>query len=254
MENWRRFLKEGEEGDLFSQVQQIIRDNKFLSHLADKITPESIKDIGNYYYVQFPGELDSDHIKKHFDESDPGSTWGISPEQVSGLILDIISKPPTKEVEERGALKFKWLNVPTGEDIGFDSVVRKDPNDPGIEDSVDLEPFGMVDRVKDWAVVAGVAKENDYDLVTQDREEYTEEDLKNNKPAFIKQELKVVSGSKMDNPTDVANVVTAKIGDVGGKPILSLMAVYPGLTPMDNAGNDLSNKKEFQKYGYYFLK
>ena len=67
LENWKSFLTEQEEPA--AQVQQILQGNQHLSHLADKVTPDTVKDLKNLYYVQFPGELGSDHIKKHFDKT-----------------------------------------------------------------------------------------------------------------------------------------------------------------------------------------
>jgi len=148
MENWKRFLKEQEEPA--AQVQQILQGNQYLSHLADKVTPDTVKDLKNLYYVQFPGELGSDHIKKHFDKSNPGSSWAVPEQKVSDLILKVLSTPPTKQVEERGTTKYKWLNIAAGAKVGHDSLKKLDPSDPSISVSTDLERFGMVDRVKDW--------------------------------------------------------------------------------------------------------
>ena len=253
LENWRKFLKEENE-EVFSQVQDIIKNNQYISHLADKITEESVKDLGNLYYVQFPNELGSKHIKRHFDKSNPGSIWGIPEEQVSQLILKALGTSPTKETEERGTKKFKWVNIPTGKEIGFDSVKKLDPNDPNISVATDLERFGMTDRVKDWNAVSGVAEQNNYELVTQEGKPYTEQHLANDVPSFIKQDIGVVPGDKMQNPTELINVITAQIGEIGGKPVLSLMTVYPGISPIDDAGNDLTDKKAFKDHGYYFIK
>tara|TARA_R110002020_G_scaffold198181_1_gene399353 strand:+ start:8824 stop:9609 length:786 start_codon:yes stop_codon:yes gene_type:complete len=255
LENWNKFLNEEDEsGSVEAQIKQVVADNRFLSHLAPQVNEKSIKDLANMYYLQFPDQFSSDHMKKHFDRSSAASIWSLPQEQVADLMLKVMQQRPTKSATERGALKHKWLNVDTGQQIGFDSLRKLDPSDPSIKMEDDLEPFGMTDRVKDWSVVSKVAKDNGYELVTQEGEPYTEQDLANNAPSFIRQELGVIPGKKEDNPTSLMNIVVAQIGDVNGKPVVSLMSTYPGHQPIDQAGNDLTNKKDFKDNGYYFIK
>ena len=261
-ENFRKFVNEEEEllevkGGmrlLRKRIKNTVAQNRFLSHLAKDVTKDTIKDAGGFYYLQFPDQLSSDHIKKHFDQGSDASTWSMPEEQVSQLMLQTMrNQKPTKSVKERGALKHKWLNIDAGQQIGFDSLKKLDPNDPSIQRKDDLDPFGMTDRVKDWNVVSSVAKENDYELVTQEGEPYTEQHLANNVPSFIKQEIGVIPGDKMENPTSLVNLIVAQIGDVNGKPVVSLMTVYPGHQPVGTGGEDLTNKKDFKDHGYYFL-
>tara|TARA_R110002020_G_scaffold299540_2_gene515191 strand:+ start:29 stop:859 length:831 start_codon:yes stop_codon:yes gene_type:complete len=269
IENWRQYLKEAEEAPVstLSQIQQFVRNIPPMAQLADTISEDHIKDLGKYIYVQFPNQLKSAHIQKHFDSNSPGSSWKISEDEVSQLIMNLISKEErTKEGQEGPAYKIKWTNVPTGKVVGFDSLIKKDPKDPSISTKVDLERFGMVDRVKDWDTVAKVVKDYEYELVTcggsidesggcaEEGEPYAPEHLQNNIPAFIKQNLGIVPGNKTQNPTKLMNVITGKLGEVNGKPVLSLITTFPGNQPVDPAtGNDLTNKKDFKKYGYYFL-
>ena len=258
LENWRRFVNEAE--DPVAEIQKIIQGDQYLSHLADQVTPETVKAFDSVYYIQFPGELQSEHLQKHFDQSSAGSTFSVSEDKVQDLILKTVSTPPHRAVEERGTKKLKWLNVKTREDIGHDTLVKRDPNDPNISMATDLETFGMVDsmisgdRVKDWSVVSGVAEQNDYELVTKEGAPYTEKDLANNVPAFIKQELGVVPGDKMQNPTKILNVITAQVGEVDEKPVLTLMSVFPGHSPVDASKKDIMDKKQFKDHGYYFLR
>ena len=254
-ENWRKYLKENEEvSDVQKQVIQIVSDNQFLSHLASQIDGDTVKDVGSMYYLQFPNQFASDHMQKHFDKSSKASIWSVPPDKVSELMLQVMQQSPTKSVTERGTLKHKWLNVDAGENIGFDSLKKLDSNDSSISMEDDLERFGMTDRVKDWNVVSKVAQDNDYELVTQDGRPYTEQDLANGEPSFIKQILGVIPGRKEDNPTRLMNVIVAQIGEVNGKPVVSLMSTYPGHQPVDQNGNDLTNKKDFKDHGYYFIK
>jgi len=291
LENWRKYLKEVEEAPVstLSQIQQFIRNIPPMAQLADTINEEHIKDLGKYYYVQFPNELESKHIKKHFDPNNPGSAWSISQEEVSQLVSNIISKvEKTKEGQEGPAYKIKWTNIPAGKHVGFDgkhvgfdSLIKKDPKDPSISNKVDLERFGMVDamidgkREKDWNLLAKVINDPNtegynpdnpsYELVTcggntnesgdcdEPGEPYGPEHLQNDIPAYIKQDLGVVPGDKKQNPTKLMNVITGKLGDIDGKPVLSLITTFPGNQPVDDGGNDITNKKDYKKHGYYFL-
>jgi len=290
MENWNKYLKENEivEGQprrrkkaLKNQVIDIISASPYLKHLAKKVQSRGIKDTGNFYYVSFPGELrKSPHIKKHFDKNNPGSVWNISEDDVENLILRAMDTPPSKQLEFRGSQRFKWLNVPAGQQIGYDSVKKMNPNDPGISFKDELEHFGMADRVKEWGGceedeetgemrctgVNGVAIQNNYELVTcgggfdkktkkctQEGEPYTEQHLANNAPAFLKQNIAMAKGNKLQNPTELYNVVAVQVGEIEGKPLLTLMTVYPGMQPLDDKGNDLMDKKQFKDHGYYFV-
>jgi hypothetical protein len=246
-------LNEEEVGNksLLEQIKDLLKANKFLADKADFITEEMVKDEGNSIYLQFPNELDSPHIKKHFDKSGPASAWSISKESVSDLILKTIKTKPTKSVQEGPTFKYKWLNVNSGKNIGFDSLKKVSEK---VEQVVDLEPFGMVDRVKDWNQISKVVSDNNYELVTKNEQPYTEEDLNNNEPAFIKQNIGVIYGDKTENPTSIFNLILAKIGEVNNKPVLTLMTVFPGINPVDNSGNDITNKKDLIKHGYALIK
>tara|TARA_A100001515_G_scaffold864_1_gene813 strand:- start:62 stop:826 length:765 start_codon:yes stop_codon:yes gene_type:complete len=253
MENWNRFINEDVEQPV-EKIKQIVSNNVYLKHLVPEINEKTIKDLGNIYYLQFPDELNSNHIKKHFDKNSSASIFSISQDQVADLMLSIMKKKSPISAIERGTLKLKWLNIPTKSYVGFDSLKKLDPNDPSINIESDLEPFLMTKRVKDWNVVSKVAKEAKYELVTSEGRPYTEQDLANDADAFIKQEIGVVPGRKEDNPTKLMNIVVAQIGEVDGKPVTSLMSVYPGHQPVDEKKNDITNKKDYKKHGYYFVK
>jgi hypothetical protein len=266
MENWNKFLNEEvqQEGDfalqevkggvrlLLKKIKQIVAGNRFLSDLASQVTKDSVKSFSSFYFLNFPGLLKSRHVAKHFDPKNVGSSWSINEEEAEKMLLSIMANQKPQIVTERGMTKYKWINVDAGKDIGFDTVV-KDP--AGKTDLVvDLEKFGMTDRVKDWSVVSNVAKQNNYELANQDGSPYTEEDLAAGKPSFIKQEIGVVSGNKSSNRTKLINIIAAEIGKVRGKPVLSLVTTFPGIQPVDDKGKDLTDKKQFKDYGYYFLK
>ena len=85
-------------------------------------------------------------------------------------------------------------------------------------------------------------------------EPYTEADLEAGTPGFLKQDIGVVKGKIEDNPTKTFNLITARIGMYNNKPVVTLMSTYPGLQPVDAGGKEITNKKEFKKHGYSFVK
>lgn len=58
----------------------------------------------------------------------------------------------------------------------------------------------------------------------------------------------------MQNPTKTYNLVTSKVGEVEGKPVLTLMTIFPGINAVDKNGNDITSKKDFAEAGYAFIK
>ena len=152
-----RYLRlfEDNSGSKLELIKNIIKENQFLSKYADQITEDSLKEFNEYIYVKLPDELNSPHINKHFDKSNPGSIWSISKEEVTKLILETLAKKPTKSLQEGPTFKYKWLNLEYTKPVGFDSLKKVDGD---ISKEVDLEPFGMVERVKEWEKVDAVVR------------------------------------------------------------------------------------------------
>lgn len=275
------FLNEAEEEEVtnprLEQLKDVLRNYDFYKNIgvaedkASELTDDMVKETDKFVYLQFPGELDSDHLKKHFDKSNSVSTWSITPDGVSDLILRMLEKEPTKSGTDRQGLKHKWLNMDVGRNIGHDSLVKVD-KDNGMKIEDDLERFGMIDRADaskgeiTWKNIADVIKGNKakkiepIELVKADGKPYTKNDFETRTsdgkrtPGFIKQEIGVVSGNKKDNPTELFNLVTAEIGKYNEKPVLALVTVFPGHSPVDKEGNDVMNKKDYKDHGYAFLK
>ena len=257
----------GDDG-VIEQVRDVIRKNQNVATYADGLEADDVHELKHVYYVQLPDELSAGHIARHFSDN-PGSVWKISKDAV----FDEMKKAMDKEKPVPVGFKLKWLNMETGRDIGVDAVISKDDLE-GREVSTgeDTEPFGLADRTDDWSLVTKVATDpnNNYELVTQSGDPYTEEHFKAHKTGqgdekqgsketvpYVRRELGYVPGNKNDNKTQKINVVTAKSGDLNGKPVVTLMAVYPGIQPMDGPGRDakdLNDKQQFAKHGYYFLK
>lgn len=260
--------REKKRKDRLKQIRNILKNNRFLKNKAEGLTPDMIKDTDKLIYIQFPGELDSNHIKKHFDRSSTGSKWSISPEKVSDLILNTIETNPTKSGQEGPVFKYKWLNVDAGAEIGFDSLKKQEHTGT----ILDLERSGVIDRAiarnEDWKTVEKVLNDNEYELVKKkktvenkdgpytkaDVEPYTEADFEAGTPGFLKQDIGVVQGKIEDNPTKTFNLITARIGTYKNKPVVTLMSTYPGLQPLDGDGKEITNKKEFKNHGYSFVK
>ena len=251
--------------DTFGQIQEVIKSNERIADYADKITIADVHDLIHVYYVQLPGGLDQNHIARHFEDN-PGSVWTIPKDEVFDMMLTgMDSKPPIL-----AGSKLKWINVETGENVGVDAVISKDDLEGrAISTEADLERFGLVDRTDDWNLIRKIADddENNYELVTHDGDAYTADHFKAHKEqqgdsdagpeetvAYIKQHIGYVSGNKNDNPTQKINIITGKSGIVNGKPVVTLITIFPGIQPVDDSGKDITDKKLFAKQGYFFLK
>ena len=267
--------------DRLEQLKKIVRDNPFYKEYnvndtkADELTKDMVidPDHNKFIYLNFPGDLDSDHIQKHFDHSpeNAASIFSISEDQVLKHILEMINdESPPGPTEEFGSIRYKWLNKPLGSKIGYDSLkkVGKD----NMETKPDLERFGMIDRANasdskiTWEMIAKVIKGDKtrdiepIDLVKADNKKYTETDFNTRTsdgkrtPGFIKQEIGVVRGDKKDNPTKLFNFVATEIGKYNEKPVLAFVTVFPGHSPVTASGDDVKNKKDYKDHGYAFLK
>jgi hypothetical protein len=90
-----------------------------------------------------------------------------------------------------------------------------------------------------------------YDLVDETGKKYTKEHLKSGEKCFITQKNGTIEGEKED--TNLINIVTAKIGEIDGKAVLTLMTVYPGINAFDAENKEIMNKKDFAAAGYALI-
>lgn len=79
-------------------------------------------------------------------------------------------------------------------------------------------------------------------------------------PDFKMNDGTIVKVRKMGkNPgqvTDKMSVIAPKIGEAGGKPVLSLVTAFPGFMGTGQGGQgdiEIKNRSEFTENGYYFL-
>ena len=78
------------------------------------------------------------------------------------------------------------------------------------------------------------------------------DDLKNGLDCYIKQMVGIFYGDK--EPTSLVNVIMSKIGEIDGKPVLTMMTIFPGISPVDDLKKDIINKKDLKKHGYALIK
>ena len=58
----------------------------------------------------------------------------------------------------------------------------------------------------------------------------------------------------MSNPTKSYNVIAVENEKINEKPLLTLMSIFPGLSPIDKNGNDIKKKQDFAAAGYAFVR
>lgn len=257
-EDFKEELKS--DSNILDKIKELMQNTPPIKDYASKIEVENIHIIANkIIWVELPGELESNHLKKHFDKNESGSTWTISQDEVKKLMEKTIESKPTFAGLEgptgREIYKYKWLNLDCGKDIGLDSIKQIKPGDK-VDDYEDLELFGLTKKEGvTWEFIQSVASKADYKLVKKvdnKTEDYTEEDFQNGEDCYIKQVIGVVKGEKI--PTRLVNLVMSKIGEIDGKPVLTMMTVYPGISPKDKDGKDITNKKDFKASGFAFIK
>jgi len=260
MENWRRYLKEEVEEEAFRGVQDVLKKNKNVPEIqekAEQITPEDIKEYDSFFYVKIPEEFSGGHIARHFKEN-PGSQWKVSPEKVYELIDKAMQSGEPKQ-DKKGPWKYKWINYPVGEVVGLDNVIKLEKDDPRISVETDMEPFGLVKKPGvTWEVVNGVIdkffRSNDVLVVNKSGEEYSEEHFNNKEDAFVKQDIGYVKDAGGKKETDSINVIVGTNGKFNNKNVFSLVTVFPGTQPVDDKGDDITDKQGFKEHGYYFIK
>lgn len=282
MEGWRRHINEADEPQmqqaqqqqgqinsetltpeqLFERVKEIVANNPFLSKELESLTQQAIVVNKDSIYINFPNNLQSDHIKKHFPGGTAGSKWSIPEASVKQIILDKVKAGLPAPVVENKATKFKWLNQQADKIIGFDNIVKiTDKNKSMVKKAISRDPFAFISNPKaTWEKVVEIANAQKYKLVNDDNSPYTEKDFSTRKPAFTSMEINEIPGDEKSSPTKFYNLVLVQLSEneqnivLNGKPLLSLMTIFPGYQVMDSNGKDLSNKELVSQAGYAFVK
>jgi hypothetical protein len=252
-EGWRRFLNE--EIDLIQKAKEIMSNNPFLSSLVDKVTNESLVDIGqNMLFLYIPNDTFEHAKKSHTVSAElPGSKFNenyINDESLLNLIKKVvqISPTPSQETVERGVKKLKWFNIELKNQVGLDSVVKKDDAYLINHQSKPYEYKEKIGNIKAIPAILSsgdvIVKDSNGNIITSENSK--DIDQSGQTSYFIIQQLEVVDAPM--KPTKKINLILAELGEIDNKKLVSLMTIFPG-----EAGADLMNKQDYIKAGYVFV-
>ena len=206
-------LFENLEDLVYGEVQSLIDNNQFLKGKVEA-TKDTVFEAGDY--ILLLGDLS--HITDaHVDETVPGSKFNKGVDLKKAIIELVSNNKPTEMTKGFGTSETKVTDSKEAEKfkwLGLDSK-----NKVGQENVHKLDPNS--DEFKSMNI-------------------YTYKDSRGNEFS-----IKVKEGAGEE--TTFLSFIGAKIGDIGNKPILSVMTAFPGKN-----GSEVANRNDFMKSGYYF--
>lgn len=202
-------LFENLDESVYSEIQKMIDENQFLKGkvTADKNT---VFEAGDF--ILLLGELG--HITDaHVDEKIPGSKFekGVD---LKKAIVSLVSNNKPNELFKGNEKVTDSKQADKFKWLGLDTKVPV-----GIENVHKLDVNS--DEFKDLKV-------------------YTYKDSRGN-------EFKIKVKEGEGNKTTFLSFIGGKIGEIGGKPVLSVITAFPGKN-----GSTIANRNDFMKSGYYF--
>jgi hypothetical protein len=206
-------LFENLEDLVYGEVQSLIDNNQFLKGKVEA-TKDTVFEAGDY--ILLLGDLS--HITDaHVDETVPGSKFNKGVDLKKAIIELVSNNKPTEMTKGFGTSETKVTDSKEAEKfkwLGLDSK-----NKVGQENVHKLDPNS--DEFKSMNI-------------------YTYKDSRGNEFS-----IKVKEGAGEE--TTFLSFIGAKIGDIGNKPVLSVMTAFPGKN-----GSEVANRNDFMKSGYYF--
>jgi len=241
-ENWRQYLTENI--NQLEAAKELLRGNKYLKDYADKITEQSLVDAGPYIFLLLPDTFK--HAKtSHMRDSDlPGSKFSdayLNDQALLELIVELLEKKPNPDEVAGEPPKLKWFNVEMGSDIGEDSIIHKSE-----VQGTSPRTFDYREKIGNNRGIPFIMKQDLKVLDMQGNELSSPEEADPEGQYVIQQDVPVIDGPLQ--PTDKLNLIVGEIGDIGGKKLISLVTVFPGVSDPK-----AMNKKDYAKLGYYFL-
>ncbi len=216
MKNIKSFrLFEGIEGEemIYNQINTMIESNQFLKGkvVANK---DTVFEAGDFMLLL--GDLG--HITDaHIDETIPGSKFDKGIDLKKAIVSLVSNNKPTEMTKGFGANETKVTNAEEAEKfkwLGLDSKVQV-----GVDNihksEVNSEEFKSMNA-------------------------YTYKDSRGNE---FKIKVKEGEGEK----TTFLSFIGAKLGELDGKIVLSVITAFPGQN-----GAEVANRNDFEKLGYYF--
>ncbi len=198
---------------LFTEIQSMIDANQFLKGKV-KADKDTVFEAGDFILLI----SDLKHITDaHVDETIPGSKFNKGVDLKKAIIELVSNNKPTEMTKGFGPQETKVSNTQEAEKfkwLGLDSKTKV-----GIENVHKLDPNS--EEFKSMNV-------------------YSYKDSRGN-------EFKIKVKGGDGEETTFLSFIGAKIGEVGGKPVLSVMTSFPGKN-----GVEVANRNDFMKSGYYF--
>ena len=233
-----------EEVDQLQIAKELLSKNKYLKDYADNLSDENLVDAGQYLFLALPGTFE--HAKtSHMRGSDlPGSKFSdayLNDQALLELIVKLLKKKPNPDEVAGEPPKLKWFNVEMGSDIGEDSIVHKSE-----VQGVNPRTFDYREKIGNNRGIPFIMKQGLKVLDMQGNELSSPEEADPEGQYVIQQDVPVIDGPLQ--PTDKLNLIVGDIGDVGGKKLISLVTVFPGVS-----NPKAMNKKDYAVLGYYFL-
>lgn len=198
---------------IYDEVQSLIDNNQFLKGKVEA-NKDTVIEAGDY--ILLIGDLK--HITDaHIDETIPGSKFN-------------------KEVDLKKAIvDLVTANKPSQITKGF-GTSEVEVTDPKLAEK--FKWLGQDCKTK-------VGEENVHQLDVNS-EEFKSMNVYNYKDSRGNEfSIKVKEGDGEE--TTFLSFIGAKIGEIGGKPVLSVVTAFPGKN-----GAEVSNRNDFMKSGYYF--
>jgi hypothetical protein len=216
MKNIKSFrLFEGIEGEemIYNQINTMIESNQFLKGkvVANK---DTVFEAGDFMLLL--GDLD--HITDaHIDETIPGSKFDKGIDLKKAIVSLVSNNKPTEMTKGFGANETKVTNAEEAEKfkwLGLDSKVQV-----GVDN-----------------IHKSVVNSEEFKSMNA----YTYKDSRGNE---FKIKVKEGEGEK----TTFLSFIGAKLGEIDGKIVLSVITAFPGQN-----GAEVANRNDFEKLGYYF--
>ncbi len=198
---------------VYDEINKMIDANSFLKGKV-KADNTTVFEAGDY--ILLLGDIS--HITDaHLDETIPGSKFNKGVDLKKAIVSLVQNNKPTEMTKGFGAAETKVTNPQEAEKfkwLGLDSKMNV-----GIENVHKLDPNS--DEFKSLNV-------------------YTYKDSRGN-------EFKIKVKGEDGKATQFLSFIGAKLGEIGGKPVLSVITAFPG----QNASG-IANRNDFMKQGYYF--
>ena len=206
-------FNEALEDNIYLEIQKMVDNNQFLKGKV-KATKETVFEAGDFILLLD----DLSHITDaHVDETIPGSKFEKGIDLKKAIVEIVSNNPPTEMTKGFGPNETKVQNVEDAEKLKWLSLDSKVL--VGQENVQKLDPnspeFKSMNlyKYKD-------SRGNEFDIKVKEGE-----------------------GEK----TTFLSFIGAKLGQIGDKPVLSVMTAFPGKN-----GAEVANRNDFQKFGYYF--